>query len=459
MNGIRSAIRFNRVAPLAVAAAFLLASAWVPRTAFAQPTEPSVKEAGTEETAVFDSGAAPRTRIPLAPGLSIGFRTELQYQREDNFDLEKAVPDDVRFFEPLVRVALSYSPRPMFTFLVDVEGARRFLDDEENKKHSESRLELKQAYLSVKEPIPGLTLQAGRIRFKDHREWLYDEELDGGRVFYTFSRFAAEASVTQKNNRDLLHGGGGEDITNFVVIGRYSPVDDVEIAAYGFVRRDRSVADESPWFLGIHSHGEPVKRLEYWLEAAMVRGRSGPRDIEGSGFDVGATYGFSAPLRPAVTLGYAFGSGDRDTTDGTDKSFRQTGLQENEGKLHGVRRVKYYGEMLDPELSNIHILTASVGIRPERNYSLDFLFHRYRQDEAFRRLTIAGRDTTQLDKSPNGVSKDLGNEYDLVVAYRNTPRTLTAKGTFGRFDPGSAFDDFRPKSRSYFTELKVAYDF
>lgn len=459
MKRIRSSHRANRVAPLALTAALLLVGPWTDRSAFAQPKEAAVKESGTGEAAIFDSGAAPRTRIPLAPGLSLGFRTELQYQREDNFDLEKAVPDDVRFFEPLVRVALSYAPRPMFSLLIDVEGARRFLDDEENKKKSESRLELKQAYLSVNEPVPGLTVQAGRIRFKDNREWLYDEELDGGRIFYVFSRFAAEASVTQKNTRDLLRGGGGDDITNFVLVGRYSPVDDVEIAAYGFVRKDRSSADESPWFVGLHSHGEPVKRLEYWLEAAIVRGKSGPRDIEGSGFDAGATYEFKVPLRPAVTLGYASGSGDPDNTDGTDKNFRQTGLQENEDKIHGVRRLKYYGEMVDPELSNLNILTAGAGIRPARTVSVDFLFHRYRQNEAFRRLGIAGRDTTQLEKDPNGRNKDLGNEYDLVVAYRNSLRTFTAKGTFGRFDPGDAFDDVRPTSRAYFTELKIAYEF
>ena len=451
--------RATRVGPLALAAALLIAGPWIHRPAFAQPPDSEAREAGKGEAAVFDSGAAPRTRIPLAPGLSLGFRTELQYQREDNFDLDKTVSDDVWFFEPLVRVALSYAPRPMFSLLIDVEGARRFLDDEEDRKESESRLELKQAYLSVNEPVRGLTLQAGRIRYKDTREWLYDEELDGGRIFYTFSRFAAEASVTQRNTRDLLHGGTGEHITNIVFIGRYAPVKDVEIAAYGFLRDDRSSANESPRFVGLHSHGEPVKRLEYWLEAALVRGKSGTRDIEGSGFDVGATYGFKVPLRPAVTLGYAFGSGDPDTTDGTDKSFRQTGFQENEDKINGVRRFKYYGELVDPELSNLRIMTASVGIRPDKDFSMEFTLHRYRQDEAFRRLRIAGRDTTQLEKDPNGISKDLGNEYDLVVAYRNSTKNFSAKGTVGRFDPGKAFDDASPTSRAYFTELKVAYEF
>jgi alginate production protein len=459
MMRIQGMLRAMRGGPLALAAALLFVGPWIHRPAIAQPTEGEAMEEDKGETAVFDTGAAPRTRIPLARGLSLGFRTELQYQREDNFDLDKTVPDDEWFFEPLFRVALSYAPRPMFSLLIDVEGARRFLDDEEDRKRSETRLELKQAYLSVNEPVRGLTLQAGRIRFKDTREWLYDEELDGGRIFYTFSRFAAEASVTQRNNRDLLHGGGGEDITNIVLIGRYAPVKDVEIAAYGFLRDDRSAANESPRFVGLHSHGEPVKRLEYWLEAAMVRGKSGTRDIEGSGFDVGATYGFKVPLRPAITLGYAFGSGDPDTTDGTDKSFRQTGFQENEDKISGLRRFKYYGELVDPELSNIHVMTAGVGIRPERNVSMEFIFHRYRQDEAFRRLRIAGRDTTQLEKDPNGISKDLGHEYDLVVAYRNSPRTFSAKGIFGRFDPGKAFDDESPTSRAYFTELKVAYEF
>lgn len=460
--------------PLALAAALLLLGPWTRTCAFAQTREARTPEAEKKEPPAFDTGAAPTTRIPLAPGLNVGARVDLEYQREDNFDLNKAAADDKWFWEPRLRLALSYAPTPMFTLLFDVETARRMVDDERNRAQNETRLELKQAYLSINEPVKGLTVQLGRIRFKDPREWLYDEELDGGRIFYTFSKYAVEASVSQKNDRDFLHGGDSaqddattdESVTNFVLIGKYLPIRDIEIHAYGFLRDDRTLANESPLFLGIHSHGEPFQNFQYWLEAALVRGESGTRDIEGAGFDVGFTYELRGALRYNATIGYAFGSGDDNPNDGKDKSFRQTGFQENEDKVGGIRRIQYYGELLDPELSNLHILTTGAGIRTlKKHCSLEFLYHLYRQDKVSRNLSVAGRDTTELNVDPNRGSvqdKDLGQEFDVVAAYRG--EHIRTKLALGWFDPGDAFVRVinnipRDADRAFFAEFKLTYEF
>ena len=65
-----------------------------------------------------------------------------------------------------------------------------------------------------------------------------------------------------------------------------------------------------------------------------------------------------------------------------DHAFRQTGIQDNNDKFGGVTSFKYYGELLEPELSNLHILTAGIGRRFGRRMSLDLIYHNYRQDEA-----------------------------------------------------------------------------
>ncbi len=82
-------------------------------------------------------------------------------------------------------------------------------------------------------------------------------------------------------------------------------------------------------------------------------------------------YEFDHKLKPSVTLGYALGSGDDASTSDVDESFRQTGLQDNSAKFNGVTRLKYYGEVLNPELSNLSVLTAGVGIRPSPRSSID----------------------------------------------------------------------------------------
>ena len=108
-----------------------------------------------------------------------------------------------------------------------------------------------------------------------------------------------------------------------------------------------------------------------------MRGREGSKKIRGIGFDLGATYQFDLPLKPSVAVGYAFGTGTADPKGLVDKSFRQTGLQENEDRFHGVTSFKYYGELFDPELSNLMIFTGGIGIRPTRNSSIDLVYHYY----------------------------------------------------------------------------------
>jgi hypothetical protein len=69
-----------------------------------------------------------------------------------------------------------------------------------------------------------------------------------------------------------------------------------------------------------------------------------------------------ARLRPSLTLAYARGSGGEDSAT-RDANFRQTGLHENKARLAGVKRLRRYGELLQPDLSNLAITTLGSGIR------------------------------------------------------------------------------------------------
>ena len=147
-----------------------------------------------------------------------------------------------------------------------------------------------------------------------------------------------------------------------MLYGRYTPGSDTIIGAYNFFQDDRGSANKSSIFYGLHLSGEMIHSLKYWLELAHVRGRSKSNKIRGIGFDLGSTYKLDLPLRPSITLGCAFGSGDDDPLDNENNNFRQTGLQDNSAKFNGVTHLKYYGEMFDPELSNLVILTAGFGL-------------------------------------------------------------------------------------------------
>lgn len=195
------------------------------------------------------------------------------------------------------------------------------------------------------------------------------------------------------------------------------------------------------------------ENLEFWLDFAQVRGRSGAQKIRGLGGDVGATYEFGLPLEPSLTLGYAASSGDADPDDGIDRNFRQTGLQDNEGRFNGVAKFQYYGEVFDPELSNLKILTGAIGIRPSKRTSIDLVYHRYTQHRA----TGSLRDSA-LDADPTGLSRRLGKEVDLIFGYRKREgRRASGLMTVGYFQPGAAFGNEAKKA--FFARFEIKFEF
>ena len=405
------------------------------------------------QTPVFDPEAPPETRFQLAPFLTFGAEVELEFEFEQNFDLDDAEDDDLAILTPELALAFSFDPSKYFRVFVNFELLKDFALVEPEREERRMILRLTQAYLLFKELADGrLSFQLGRQRFDDEREWLYDEELDAVRVFYRWSDLSLEASVSRRDlvKRNLFNGQDLERINNYLLYGTYALTKDADIAAYAFLRDDRSPERERPIFFGLHSSGEIIDDFDYWLELAHVRGRDGARKIRGIGFDLGASYQAGLPLRPAVTIGYAFGTGDADSKDRVDRSFRQTGLQENEDRFQGVTSFKYYGELFDPELSNLQIFTAGIGVRPTRRSSIDLVYHYYLQHKASDEI----RDTS-IDADPTGRSKKLGTEIDLIFGYEEI-RNLELKLALGYFIPGKAFPN---ADNAFFTGVEIEWNF
>ena len=140
--------------------------------------------------------------------------------------------------------------------------------------------------------------------------------------------------------------------------------------------------------------------------------------VHGWGMDLGLSWQTPLPGQPTLTLGYALGSGDsrgkdeskQDRQEAKDRSFRQTGLQDNNGRFSGVDRFKYYGELLDPELSNLQIGTAALGFRIWEKSSVEILYHFYRQDHPAKFLRDAG-----IRRQPAGRKRGIGREIDVVI--------------------------------------------
>jgi alginate production protein len=138
------------------------------------------------------------------------------------------------------------------------------------------------------------------------------------------------------------------------------------------------------------------------------------------------------PLRPSIGAAFARGSGG-ERSAALDANFRQTGLQENKARIGGVKRLRRYGELLQPELSNLEVRTLAAGIRVLDNSSLELIAHRYRQQVAS--SVLAG---SRLSTDPTGDSTDIGREIDLFLAVREW-KHLELTLRWSRFVPGAAF--------------------
>jgi hypothetical protein len=214
--------------------------------------------------------------------------------------------------------------------------------------------------------------------------------------------------------------------------------------------------------------GRPGK-LYYWLEAAGVRGRevftdySGPtgartvsvvdrHDVSGYGGEAGLTFEFDLPLRPSLSASFAHGSGKSRMTEESDRGFRQTGLQDNNDKFRGVASFRYYGELIDPELSNLRVLTGGVGFRFLRNSSIDFVYHHYQQVHRAPFL----RDV-DFKRDPNGLHRDIGQELDVILGIEEWQR-FEIKLVGAVFQTGKAFAP-KDDELSYLAKLRLRLNF
>jgi alginate production protein len=75
-----------------------------------------------------------------------------------------------------------------------------------------------------------------------------------------------------------------------------------------------------------------------------------------------------------------------------------------------VQRFQGYGELLDPELSNIQVFTSGFGCNLLENRSVDLFFHDYRLVERVEELRDA-----RIESTLTGESEDIGQGVDLVL--------------------------------------------
>ena len=422
---------------------------------------PSVNSNGKATTQPFDPNAPPRPAIPIAPDLYFGGQVTAQAKTNRNYEMENKPDDAFSYFEVDTSLAFLYQPSQYFQVYANPLLRKRVAFEEKDNAFQDPQLEINLAFMSFSNLfLDGTTFSIGRQRFKDPRRWIWGENVDAARFNYKNDKVSFEFSASKKNMFafDILNADpadSGDRWINYYGYFNYEVNQKNDIGFFVLHQADQTnVSDDhqNPVFVGIQAEGEIIKHLDYWFQSALVRGTDTGKDIRGEAMDLGLTYQFDHPIKPSLTLAYAYGTGDDDPNDGVDKAFRQSRFQDNEDKFNGVVRLNYYGELLDPRLSNLKVLTGGLGIRPSRRTSFDLVYHYYRQE--YGADTISG---DNLDVNPTGRSKDLGHELDLVAGYQEI-KNLNTKLVVGYFWPGRAFAE-TASDGAFLAEFQVRYSF
>lgn len=369
-------------------------------------------------------------RLKLGDTLTIGGQLEAEVGRRDNYDLNDVQARDRSDYDFSLRLEAVWAPTEDFFALASLRHTEQWRDDEDAPTVHASDTRLSEGYGYWRGMLGwGLDLQVGRQDFEDKREWLYDQNLDAVRLIRSTPGYRLELSAAT-----TLSDGSVRDEDSLDLIAYLSNNSRRRHAAlYVIDREDQELSGEHFTHLGGRAYGEWIPTQQAWFELAGLLGESAGEDLGGLGLDLGTTWMPEVEWAPAVTLGWAWGSGDKDPGNGDNGTFRQTGFADNNDKWSGVTSFRYYGELVDPELANLSVMTLGVGKRITRDNSIDLAWHRYDQVEPAAALI-----NTNLRDQPNGIDSYIGWEADLVFGSRAIRYTLLEL-VLGYFEPGDAF--------------------
>ena len=393
---------------------------------------------------------------------------------ENEYTIGDSASDHYREAEPFLKMEFAaLGPAGLSAFLKLRARAESVLNDAPLRhRNREPVITLYEGFALWRDiaALP-IALQVGRQDFEDNREWLFDDQLDAVR-WYAYPLYPVTAEFAYVNSLDDSQDNKFRTNHDYLILVHGSVLGSDEVSLYRFWRTDHGTRGREPVWTGLHYHGNG-SLFSPWLDAAWLRGWDKGRRFRANAIDLGAT--ITIPVRAiewSLTAGYAHGSGNTQNpkVTGINEQFEQTGYEDNTGQFNGVTSFQYYGEVFDPELANLDILTLGFGVRPRENISIDMIFHRYQQAEYSEdvRRELVATDLTVFDLGGRGIDpangrpvadlfpyRDVGTGVDAVLGINRVFGVLDIKYVLGFFSPGDALSPpfwselpFKPEKRT-----------
>lgn len=446
--------------------------------------------------------------------IDLDTRLTLQYITEENTDLGTANQDMEDSFSQQLQVMMGVNfTEDLYGFVhgrgLHIDGETGSEDDSgASVSTDQDFLELRELYLHQKnigaEPW---SVQLGRQRIREPRALWWNSDNDAVRVHYNTTLLNGFVAASQnlssyRSNTDSDFREDDEDRFRVLgeasyqykyqhfIEGRFLYEDDhsgLESTGSLVNALNRDNEDQQLGWAGVRLTGQfdnPIPAaasIKYRADVMGVAGEedmlitaAGPtpatrrvtgstnRDVLGWGMDAGAIVDPGEKGGTAITVGYAFGSGDEGGT-GTDHAFRQTDMQGSSSRI-GLERQqqKNYGEVLRPELSNLHVVSAGAAYPVTEATDISATYFYYRLDEDAGGLRSSG-----ISAPLNGTDKSLGQGLDLILNVRvdeefQTKIPLTDSTNFrvvaGSFFPGNAYGPADDEAAfRLFTEIRFRF--
>lgn len=431
------------------------------------------------------------------PKTNINGLLSYQYILEENEDLSTSNLDTAESHSLHGRLYIKSQFSPNTRSFIDIKGLRINGDtgaeeDTGTATSLESYLELRQAWIEHKMwggSIP-LSYKIGRQRLKEKSTLWWNRDMDAIKISYDTSLFKTHIAFGENLgsyrtvNDDFLRDdekrfrimGQSEwqwAYQHFITLRGHFENDHSGVPSIGqnVPINDLDTVDMRLLWLGVDTHGtytpkKPtpyLKNIHYQAQAMYVTGREyltqtafiplsnfrnvtgiDKQNVRGWAIDTSMQVAIDAPHDPILTVGYAYGSGDDDTSDRTDYAFRQTDMNGNSNLPFGAgTSIRKYGDVLRPELSNLHILTVGGSIDILKSSQLHVIGHYYHLDHKATSLRSSGI-SAALDRRHKsvGFGTDFVVDYRLSDEWQGIPSLLgqsKIKLSLGHFIAGSAY--------------------
>ncbi|WP_457678111.1 alginate export family protein [Thermovibrio sp.] len=353
---------------------------------------------------------------------------------------------------------------------------QRYLSSSRNR----GWLSIRELYLTNRpitgKAFSGWAFELGRVPIVEPQGFWYYNFLDGLKVYYQSTLLKGYAFLGARLNDNRIYGD--EERRNIqgyrygILRLDYQYYYRHHLGGFFLYENKPSFSDWkrfSTWkparekknlkWLGLRLNGNFNGFNDYWLNLAYNWGSDGTvyskrldcsSSYEGLGTSFNKVHGWALDLglkhkglSKGLGIRLAYGQGNGDSS-----LFRQPLLSNNRDYLFGFNRIKYYGEFLDPDLTNLYLVSLFGGVKVSDSSWFEVNLLQYFRNKSTLRNYFASC------FSPDDNGHDIGREVDLILdgslGDKKSRFRYLLVGSL--FNPGNAYRD---RSLRFGVKLKL----